>query len=349
MILEPVVADLLDLDGDEHRQPQRGGIVRSDPPLSTWARSASDWGTTLRLDLDSLPQPNRALALVLVSQLAWGPSWVWAESPSTNPHLIEAKSALDEGALDRTSTELHKALSQAGSSDDDRVEIYKLEGIVALSKGDTAGAKKALSLLLQVRPDYVLAKGASPKLRQLFAEAQADARQPPRQGVALEFNPPAQLTAGGPARFTARVSSLPDGAKGALWFRHQGTGDFERLDLVEVAGELSATLPGDKLPIEGAPYSLDYYLEVVDGEGHRLGGIGDARAALSTPVQAFEPKRTILITSDQVPATESPWYGHWYIWAGVGVLAAVGAGTAVYFATRPTTGTLPVTVTVNSQ
>jgi tetratricopeptide (TPR) repeat protein len=289
----------------------------------------------------------RAIAALLAALLAGGTPLARAASFPQNPHLGQAQEALDAGDLDQASQELQRALAQPDNSDDVLVEIYKLQGIVALYRGDRAAARQALEKLFQARPDYALPKGTSPKIRDLFNEVQEDVRKRRVKPVTLTFEPLTQLAAGGPANLSAQVDDLPEGARVRLFYRRAGSEAFSALELQRGAnGAFSGTLPAAELPIDAAPFGLEYYLEVDDAAGRRLAGRGDSLAPLTVRVHAPQAETAPVQPPPPEAEEETAWYGQWYLWAGVGVVAAAAAGVGIYYATRPATGTLPVTVTV---
>jgi hypothetical protein len=292
---------------------------------------------------------GRAVAALLAAQLSWAPALGFAASFPQNPHLGQAQSALDDGDLEKAWNELQKAQAQPDNSDDALVEIYKLQGIVALYRGDKQAARQALEKLFQVRPDYSLPKGTSPKIRDLFTQVQEDVRQHRVKPVTLDFEPITSLAAGGPAVLAAQIGDLPEGARARLFYRRAGSEAFSSVDLKRNEGtKFTATLPAAELPADEAPFGLEYYVEVDDAAGRRLAGRGDALAPLTARVHAPASGEPAVTTPPPTTEPESAWYARWYVWAGVGVVAAAGAGTAIYFATRTNTGTLPVTVTVQN-
>lgn len=256
---------------------------------------------------------------------------------------------MDEGDLEKAEAELKRALASPDNPDDVLVEIHKLQAIVAFSRGDKAEARKALERLFQVRPEYAVPKGASPKLRDLFAEVQADVRARRVKPVTLEFDPPSALAAGGPVLWKLSARDVSQGVRLRLLFRRAGSEAFGSLDFKHGEGELwTATLPGDELPLDEAPFALEFYLEAQDASGRRLAGRGDALSPLTARVRAPSTGAVAVGgATEPTPVDESsPWYTKWWLWTGVGVVAAGGAAVGIYLLTRDSTGTVPVTVTV---
>jgi hypothetical protein len=135
-----------------------------------------------------------------------------------------------------------------------------------------------------------------------------------------------------------------------LFYRQAGTEAYSSSEATKQPGpQMTLGIPASDLPVESTPFALEYYLEIDDPAGRRLAGRGDALGPLTVKVRA--PGRdgtTDPLQTGPVAEGETPWYGHWYVWTAVGVVAAGGAATAIYFATRGgSSGTLPVTLTVN--
>lgn len=288
----------------------------------------------------------RALGALVSLTLLASPGLTRAATASfpANPHIAQAQGALDEGDLDKAAAELQRALSQPDNPDDALVEIYRLQGIVALYKGNRPEARRALEKLFQVRPDYEVSRGAPPKIRELFAEVQADVRAHRVKPATLEFVPLTALVAGGPVGLQAQVTDLPSGGRTRFFYRRSGSEAFSSLELKGHGREVAGVLPASELPTADAPFSIEYYVEVDDAAGRRLAGKGDALTPLTVRVRAAETGAEV--TARPAELVEEPhWYERWYVWTAVGVVA-VGAGAgAVYLLSRPRTGQLPLTVT----
>jgi tetratricopeptide (TPR) repeat protein len=302
-------------------------------------------------------------ALLLVCQAVRAEA---AGNNSRNPHITAAQSALDDADFDKANTELQKALAQPDNSDDMLVEIYKLQGIVALYQGKQQEARKALEKLFQVRPDYEPPKGTSPKIVELFKSVREDVRAHRVKPVVLDFDPVNKLTAGGPAQVLAHITDLPEGARVRLFYRRAGSEafssvDFKRSSSPTPANAFAATLPAAELPVDEAPFGLEYYVEVDDAAGRRLAGRGDPLEPLNVKVKAPSSSETEIANNNTTtgatgttgtgnnPGTEaddSHWYEHWYVWVAGGAVVVGGGVAAAYLLTRTQPGTLPVNITV---
>ena len=288
----------------------------------------------------------RVVAAILCLTLWTAPGLTWAEDAfPQNPHIGVAQSALDAGQLDKAQAELQKALLQ-DNSDDALVEIYRLQGIVALYRGNRSEARRALEKLFQARPDYEPPKGTAPKIKELFSEVQADVRARRVKPVTLDFDALDKLAAGGPAAISATVHDLPSSARVRFFYRRVGSEAYGAVDLKPKGEQAGGILPADELPVADAPFAIEYYLEVDDAAGRRLAGKGDALTPLTVRVRA--PDSGGLITAPppgpDTATDETAWYQHWYVWTAVGVAAVAGGGATYYFLSRPKTGTLPLTV-----
>jgi tetratricopeptide (TPR) repeat protein len=288
----------------------------------------------------------RALGALVSLTLLASPGLTRAAPASfpANPHIAQAQQALDEGEFDKASAELQKALAQPDNADDALVEIYRLQGIVALYKGNRAEARRALEKLFQARPDYELPRGAPPKIRELFGEVQADVRAHRVNPATIDFSPLNSLVAGGPAGIHALVTDPPSGGRTRFYYRRTGSESFSSLELKGHGPDVTGILPASELSAADAPFSIEYYVEVDDAAGRRLAGRGDALTPLTVKVRAPDAGTGEPVRAPAV-AEEPQWYERWYVWTAVGVVAAgAGAGT-YYLLSRPRTGQLPITVT----
>jgi len=57
---------------------------------------------------------------------------------------------------------------------------------------------------------------------------------------------------------------------------------------------------------------------------------------------ALPPDGEIKVEAELSRRGSNAWYQRWYVLAGAGLLIAGGAGTAIYFGTRDTGNTVPV-------
>lgn len=116
----------------------------------------------------------------------------------------------------------------------------------------------------------------------------------------------------------------PDVASAAAFLRQQGGVLYERLALAPRGdGRFSAALP---LGLSsGGRWDLEFFVEAYDQRGSPSGRSGDAARPLRY-------QREPLAASAAPPA----WYARWYVWTGVGVLAAGAAAAGTYYALRPT-------------
>ena len=205
-------------------------------------------------------------------------------------------------------------------------------------RNDRGAARATFERILDIDPGYQLRDTTgSPKIRAFFEDLkkQLVPGYDPHAGADLEHAAPTAGTAGRTIELEVRA-----------------TRGRERVFDIVVAtrrrGELgykvtAATPRGDarwraRIAVEAAskPYVVEYYVEARDAGGAPVARI----AAPDAPLEiALAPGGAV---------ARRPWYGRWYVIAGVAVAAAGVTGLAVAASRGPDSGTLPPgTVTVS--
>jgi len=221
-----------------------------------------------------------------------------------------------------------------------RLRALELIALAHFIRNDQGAARATFERILDIDPGYQLRDtSGSPKIRAFFDELkkQLVPGYDPQAGADLEHAAPTAGTAGR-----------------AIELEIRATRGRERVFDVVVAtrrrGELAyRTTPamprGDarwraRVAVEAAtkPYVLEYYVEARDAGGAPVARI----AAPDSPLEIA------LAPGGSAAASKRPWYGRWYVIAGVAVAAAGVTGLAVAASRGPDSGTLPPgTVTVS--
>jgi hypothetical protein len=253
--------------------------------------------------------------------------------------LAAAVRAVDELRYEDAATLLERALHAGDNGPDDLALLFRLQGEVAATLGDTEGARAAFERLLAIRPAARLPDGTSPKIVALFDEARADQ-------VGRELRVGYHAEEGRDPSLVVEVASDPlglvDGARAT--FR----GSDGVVGVIERRGGPRIQLP---LPAAGR---YEVTVAAIDRHGNRLLEItGAADAKTDAAIDAAPGDDEPFPLPDPHPAVDSsppveprplpedpprvdrpsgtPWYAHW---ATYGTLALVAGGAGTYFALR---------------
>lgn len=122
-------------------------------------------------------------------------------------------------------------------------------------------------------------------------------------------------------------------------------GDFVRYGVIDIVANLSGAnvTVGDEKRGQTPIQPLKLHAPAT----YKIRIEKDGYVPYTTKV-ALPPDGEIKVEADlSKKGTGGAWYGHWYVLAGIGIIAAGAAGTAIYFGTRDTTADhVPVTIVV---
>lgn len=294
---------------------------------------------------------------VMVSILAGGllsPSLALAHLPfpepprfqlgPTNSQITRAQDQIEQGDFEEAVKTLQEGLDSPDVTDDQLVELYRLLGLASLYLGDEARAREAYERLLQARPDFELPRTAPPKLRSLYARIKEDIKSRRVRPVTLQVDPIPDPEGGGPVLVEARIDNMALGAKARLFYRRAGDVAYNSVDFARQRGskeQYQATLPAYEIPVEAAPYEVEYYFEVADAAQRRLAGRGDPFNPLIFQIAPLKSANTAAASSSR------PWYKSPLFWVAVGAAAVGGTAAGVALASSEDRGRVPVTIRVN--
>ncbi len=214
-----------------------------------------------------------------------------------------------------------------------RVRAWEVVALARFILRDEAGARDAFERVLELDPGFELRDtSGSPRIRGFFDRLRREV-VPDAGAVDLEHAAPAGATAGGRLELEIRVTrgetlvrevAVAYRTLGALTYREvAGRPDGERGWRVAVS-----------LPPARQPGTLEYYVIARSSRGE-VARIAAPDAPLSLAVAAGGG------------AVRRPWYGRWYVIAGVAVVAAGATGAVIAGGRGPTDGSLPPgTITV---
>ncbi|WP_186002173.1 MULTISPECIES: hypothetical protein [Corallococcus] len=262
-----------------------------------------------------------------------------------SPAIGEAKDLLETGRFQEALAAVQRGLDAPDVTDDELVELYRLQGLTALYLGDEALARGAYEKLLQARPDFELPRSAPPKVRAVFAKLKEDLRHRRVHPVTLEVDPIPDPAPGERVQVDATLRDMALGARARLFYRRAGAQGFSSVDFVRdraQAEHYSAVLPAYELPVESTSYEVEYYFEVVDAAQRRLAGRGDPFHPLLFQVAS----RTAPATAALTEGPSRPWYKSPWLWVAVGAVAVGGTAGVVALSSSEERGRVPITIRV---
>jgi len=236
-----------------------------------------------------------------------------------NPYLEEARQLYLSFQFEEILPKLEFALAVKGVTPSQRTEIYKLMALTHSAFDDAVKAEEAFLHILEVKPDYELTGGASPKIRSYFANAQKAYRA--RQAVRLQHAPPKPNSLGTTTTVDVAVTAGVDRVTAmTLHYRPRGTtGGYSQIGMVRGEnGAFSGNVP-NAFPGPAGKRTIEYFIRARDESGALLSSVGAEQAPLELTME------TVALTVSE------PVYKSWLFWTavGVGAVAAVAVPVVV--------------------
>ncbi len=287
----------------------------------------------------------RSLVITLLLLFAARVARADEPTPSVGPQAIETyltrgQKLFDEQEYAGAIQSLSPVTRDARATRAQRLRALELIALANFIRGDEGAARATFERILDIDPGYQLRDtSGSPKIRSFFdaLKKQLIPGFDPSAGADLEHAAPTAGTAGKPLEVEARAT-------------RGGERVFELVVATRRRGELgykivTASPRGDarwraRITPEPAtkPYVLEYYVEARDAGG----------AAVARIAAPDAPLEVALAAGGVEGGGKRAWYGRWYIYAGVAVVAAGVTGIAIAATRGPDAGSLPpgsVTVT----
>jgi hypothetical protein len=267
-----------------------------------------------------------------------------SESAAGGPALRQARSAWEKGALDTAEPLYREALEKGGLAPTDVLEGYVRLGSIRASNGKKDQAIAAFRAASILDSTFAVPTEAGPKGPAYAAQAKKDTAK--IGSIQLSIKAPKEATSGKPFTVTASL----DGAHVAIVQRiglvaRDGTSGKEVVAEAKAAESVELEVTSD-LTMPSA--SILVRIDALDAHGNRLASAeervrvparDDARVAAvgGGSSSAKEPSGSSSSAGSGGDTTLRKGGGFWsspwpYLIGGV---ALAGAGTAVYFGTRP--------------
>ena len=245
----------------------------------------------------------------------------------SNRYLQEAKKLYQQLRYAEIVHKLERALSVPNNTPKQLCEIYELMGTVHVILGNEDAAVDAFNELLGVDPKYKLDSSLSPKILSIYARVKREFV--PKEMVSFEGRPSVRTTPGKKPWVEVGVvdeSKVLTGVE--IWCRRDEKDEFKMGAMAPVGkNRYGGSLPLEMKSLPAVGVRVEYVIVARGGKGKTLGVLGSMENPLSftvLPAVAAPPTQGPGIKDDS-----TPWYGSWWFWTAMGVVAA-GAGVGIY-------------------
>jgi hypothetical protein len=220
-------------------------------------------------------------------------------------------------------------LARDDLSQDQRLEVYRLQGSARAIVEDPIDAERPFRLLLRARPDYDLPADTPPKILAVFRKVQSEEKALASQlrdverarliaNLRLSGEPPKDAVGGRPLRFAYRVRDTAGVVETMrLQYRRAGQKAYSSLALERSEdGEWRGVIPGE-FTADPTGFSLEYTVETADRDGPLL-----TQGTVAAPL-------TLAVAAGQVPTTAFKPVPRAVFFVMTGATAAIGAAAGV--------------------
>ncbi len=265
-----------------------------------------------------------------------------SESPAGGPALRQARAAWEKGSLDIAEPLYREALEKGGLAPTDVVEGYVRLGSIRASLGKRDQAIAAFRAASILDSTFAVPSEAGPKGPAYAAQAKKDTAK--IGSIQLTLKAPKEVTSGKPFTVTASLDGahIPIVAKLGLVAR-DGTSGKEATAETKPAESAELEVPAD-VTLPSA--SIIVRVDALDSHGNRLASVEErvrvpeGGVAAASGIGGSNAKDAANGSSSSASYGDTTarkgggfWSSPWpYVIGGV---ALAGAGTAVYFGTRP--------------
>jgi hypothetical protein len=299
-------------------------------PEAVWVRRAAPIALASALHAVLLAAPG------LVPEAA--AQQAQAKSPVTSL-ILKGSELFDDQQYEESIQVLSAALVRPGSSQPDKIEIYRLLAYNYITLKRTEEADAAVRGILVLDEAFKLPSTESPRFRDFFDATRTKWEAEGKPGraevgtveaekpVRMLHSSPAQVEPGATIKLTGTIEDPGGRVRGVqLFYRSGAKGKFVTVVGAYSMGQFRAQIPGAAVK----PPLIEYYLEAIDKAGLPAGSRGDA----ATPLRIAVPE----------PAGGSVFGSPWF-WIPVGVVV-VGGAVATALIISQSSSTSRVTVRV---
>lgn len=265
-----------------------------------------------------------ALACLVTCALAAPPAYAQAEQPTRRTSLVQsAKRLFEDQRYEESIQTLSAALLRPGTSQQERIEVYRYLAYNYLVLSQMEEAEAAVRGLYVLDPDFSLDESESPRFRTFFAEVKERWDQEGRPGLektsasaaaspTIKHVSPAEWERGKPFRVTGQIEDPGERAASVVVRYRTGTkGKFMELRARLGQGRFRTSIPGNAVQ----PPLVEYYIEVVDDAGLPIAARGDAAAPMRIAVPDPDEGASVFA---------SPWF-----WVAAAVVVGGGVTGAI--------------------
>ena len=279
-------------------------------------------------------------AALLSGTAPWSEGAAWAQSKGGVSSLILKGSELfDDQQYEESIQTLSAALVRPGTSQQDKIEIYRLLAYNYITLKRTEEADAAVRGIFVLDESFKLPNTESPRFRDFFEATrtkwEAEGKPGKSSGepgagekpIKMVHSSPAQVEPNTTIKLTGTIEDPDSKVRGVqLNYRTGAKGKFVTAVGAYSMGSFRAQIPSSAVK----PPLVEYYLEAIDKGGLPLASRGDATTPLRIAVP--EPQSGSVFTS--------PWF-----WIPVGLVVVGGAvATALIISSSANTSTVSVKV-----
>ncbi len=246
--------------------------------------------------------------------------------------LDSARQLYDDAEYAEAVAAYDELLERPDLSEAQKQEALLYLGFAQLGLRHDDAARRQFRRLLEKAPRYVLPAYTSPRLVTVFEQVRREVTA--KSDIALRGVHKTPTDTGTHVELEFLVAKTGV-AHALLFWRWQGDPVFNELALGENGGIAEGAIDAPK-----DHTVMEYYAEL-RSDDKVLAAVGSA----AQPLLADWTPRGAPMSAPVAVARPTPVYKAWWLWTTIGVVVAgAGAGTAAYLLTRPTSGTVTLTL-----
>jgi hypothetical protein len=248
-----------------------------------------------------------------------------AEGNPTDILLQQASQWYGDMEFEKSLRLVIQASQMKGNSHAQLLRIYLILGLCYGSLGQYENARNSFARLLAIDPSYRLSQDISPSVRKPLEDVLA--AKP--VGLLVQLLPPPTAEIAQPITLNADVVSDPLRMISALsiYFKNDALPNYSLIRTkIGGTGPVKLVIPAAAWETAPGLKTIYWHLVVEDSTQGQLQTFGEASHPLVLKVagRALPP----------VIAEQTPWYKRWWVWAILGGVVAVSAGTGWWLSSQ---------------